>query len=55
VPFGHPAYEIIDHYAQRYGFPVGYNFPIGHEPTNEAVVVGRRMTLTVGPEGSRLG
>jgi len=55
VPFGHPAYEIIDHYAQRYGFPVGYNFPIGHEPTNEAVVVGRRVTLVVGPEGSRLG
>jgi muramoyltetrapeptide carboxypeptidase len=55
VPFGHTAYEIIDHYAQRYNFPVGYGFPIGHEATNEAVVVGRPVTLTVGPEGSRLG
>jgi muramoyltetrapeptide carboxypeptidase len=55
VPFGHSAYEIIDHYAQRYNFPVGYGFPIGHEPTNEAVVVGRAVTLTVGPTGSRLG
>lgn len=55
VPFGHSAYEIIDHYARRYQFPVGYGFPIGHEPTNEAVVVGRPVTLTVGPTGSWLG
>jgi muramoyltetrapeptide carboxypeptidase len=55
VPFGHSAYEIIDHYARLYHFPVGYNFPIGHEPTNEAVVVGRPVTLTIGPAGSRLG
>jgi muramoyltetrapeptide carboxypeptidase len=55
VPFGQTAYEIIDHYAQRYSFPVGYGFPIGHEPSNEAVVVGRSVTLAVGPAGSRLG
>ena len=54
VPFGQTAYEIIDHYAQRYGFPVGYNFPIGHEPTNEAVVVGRQATLVVTAAGSHL-
>jgi muramoyltetrapeptide carboxypeptidase len=55
VPFGQSAYEIIDHYAQRYNFPVGYHFPIGHEAANEAVVVGRPVTLAVGPAGSRLG
>jgi muramoyltetrapeptide carboxypeptidase len=55
VPFGQTAYEIIDHYAQRYSFPVGYGFPIGHEPSNEAVVVGRSVTLAVGLAGSRLG
>ncbi|GAA4503777.1 LD-carboxypeptidase [Hymenobacter ginsengisoli] len=55
VPFGQTAYEIIDHYAQRYSFPVGYGFPIGHKATNEAVVVGRHVTLTVGQAGSRLG
>jgi muramoyltetrapeptide carboxypeptidase len=55
VPFGQTAYEIIDHYAQLYSFPVGYDFPIGHEPSNEAVVVGRAVTLTVGPTGSQLG
>ena len=54
VPFGQDAYEIIHHYAQRYDFPVGYNFPVGHEADNRALVVGRVATLTVTATGSRL-
>ena len=54
VPFGQQAYEIIDHYARRYDFPVGYNFPVGHEADNRALVVGRVATLQVGPGGSTL-
>jgi muramoyltetrapeptide carboxypeptidase len=54
VPFGQTAYEIIDYYAQRYGFPVGYGFPTGHEPDNQALLVGRPATLTVTAAGSRL-
>ncbi|GAA4350523.1 LD-carboxypeptidase [Hymenobacter saemangeumensis] len=54
VPFGAEAYEIIDYYARQYSFPVGYGFPIGHEPTNGAVVVGQQARLTVTAEGSRL-
>jgi muramoyltetrapeptide carboxypeptidase len=54
IPFGQEAHEIIDHYAQRYDFPVGYNFPVGHEADNRALVVGRPATLVVGVEGSTL-
>ena len=54
VPFGAAAYAIIDAYARLYDFPVAYGLPIGHEPTNEAVVVGQRLTLTVGEAGARL-
>lgn len=54
IPFGQEAYEIIDHYARRYEFPVGYNFPVGHEADNRALVVGRPATLTVGSGGSTL-
>jgi muramoyltetrapeptide carboxypeptidase len=54
VPFGQTAYEIIDHYAQRYSFPVGYGFPVGHEADNHALLVGRRATLTVTAGGSKL-
>ena len=54
IPFGQEAYEIINHYAQRYNFPVGYSFPVGHEADNRALVVGRPATLLVGPGGSEL-
>lgn len=54
ISFGSTAVEIIDSYAQHYNFPVGYGFPIGHEPTNEAVVVGQTMQLDVSPTGARL-
>jgi muramoyltetrapeptide carboxypeptidase len=54
VPFGQEAYEIIDHYAQRYAFPVGYGFPVGHEADNRALVVGRPATLVVQATDSQL-
>lgn len=54
IPFGQTAYEIIDHYTRRYDFPVGYGFAVGHEPDNQALVVGRSATLTVGEAGSVL-
>jgi len=54
IPFGQEAYEIIDHYARRYDFPVGYGFPVGHEADNRALVVGRPTTLAVEPGGSTL-
>ena len=54
VPFGSTALEIIDSYARRYDFPVGYGFPIGHEAENAAVVVGQTVRLTVDAEGARL-
>ena len=55
VPFGSTAYEIIDSYARRYDFPVGYGFAVGHEADNRVLVVGRRMTLTVNENGAGLG
>ncbi|WP_223652001.1 S66 peptidase family protein [Hymenobacter psoromatis] len=54
VPFGQTVNEIIHHYALHYDWPVGYGFPVGHEPDNRALVVGRAATLTVGPRGSEL-
>ena len=54
VPFGTTALEIIDAYARLYNFPVGHGFPIGHEATNAAVVVGQVMHLTVGTNGAQL-
>ncbi len=47
VPFGSTAYEIINSYARRYNFPVGYGFAVGHEADNHALVVGQTVALTV--------
>ncbi|WP_426493300.1 S66 peptidase family protein [Hymenobacter sp. 102] len=54
VPYGQTPQEIIDHYASRYNFPVAYDFPVGHEPQNQALIVGRPARLTVAAAGSRL-
>jgi muramoyltetrapeptide carboxypeptidase len=54
VPYGQTPQEIIDHYASRYNFPVAYDFPVGHEPQNQALIVGRTARLTVDAAGSRL-
>jgi muramoyltetrapeptide carboxypeptidase len=54
VPFGQTAYEIIDHYARQYAFPVGYGFLTGHEAENHALIVGRPVRLEVTDSGSRL-
>lgn len=54
VPFGQTPEEIIATYASKYDFPVAYGFPVGHEPENMALVVGRRARLTVGETGTRL-
>ena len=54
VPFGSTALEIIDQYARLHDFPVGYGFPVGHEATNVALVVGQPVRLTVDAAGARL-
>jgi muramoyltetrapeptide carboxypeptidase len=54
IPFGSTALEIIDSYAQRYRFPVGFGFPVGHEADNLALVVGQTVTLTVDEVGAHL-
>ncbi|GAB2771625.1 muramoyltetrapeptide carboxypeptidase [Hymenobacter luteus] len=54
VPYGQTPNEIIQHYAGKYGFPVAHGFPIGHEPQNIALIVGRQARLTVDEAGARL-
>ena len=54
IPFGTTAVEIIDSYARLYNFPVGYGFPVGHEASNLALVVGREAKLTVDSGGAQL-
>ena len=50
VPFGKQAYEIIQHHIEKFDYPVCFDFPVGHEVQNMALICGREATLTVGEE-----
>lgn len=51
VPFGKTADEIIQEAVAEYDFPVCYGFPVGHEPENWAMPVGREVILEVKTDG----
>lgn len=54
IPFGHTAVDIIRQQVERYNYPVGFNFPIGHLDDNRAVLLGATVKLSVTNAGSQL-
>ena len=54
IPFGRNAYEIIQEHSAKYNYPICFDFPVGHEAHNLALVCGRKARLEVGESGSRL-
>lgn len=54
LPFGQTVKELILEKVSDFGYPVSFNFPIGHENPNLAWIHGESMTLTVTQNGSQL-
>ena len=55
VPFGFTAEEIIHNAVKEYSYPVCFNYPAGHNGTdNHALILGHTATLTVTPDSSSL-
>nr|WP_278251862.1 hypothetical protein [Sabulibacter ruber] len=54
VPFGKDVPQIILEHCGSYGYPICFDFPVGHVPLNLAMVVGREATLQVTAEGVAL-
>jgi muramoyltetrapeptide carboxypeptidase len=52
IPFGKNAEEIIYDAVKEYAYPVCFNFPAGHLDRNLALVLGRRIELSVKEAGS---
>ena len=48
IPFGKTAEEIIAEAIAEYDYPVCFNFPAGHIQENYALIVGRKVHLSVG-------
>lgn len=54
VPFGKDVPQIILEHCGPYGYPICFDFPVGHVDRNLALVVGREATLQVTQEGGTL-
>jgi muramoyltetrapeptide carboxypeptidase len=54
LAFGEPVEEIIMNATRGYGYPVGFNFPTGHENPNLAWIHGAHSILKVELSGSSL-
>lgn len=54
IPFGFSIPEIINSVIAKYDYPVCYNFPAGHLPDNQALILGRKITLKVENQGVQL-
>lgn len=47
LPFGETFQEIIRYHTREYSFPIGFDFPTGHENPNMAWINGAECTLQV--------
>lgn len=54
IPFGKNAEEIIMDAVKEFNYPVCFNFPAGHIPTNLPLYFGRKVRLEVGQERSKI-
>ncbi|RNI26375.1 LD-carboxypeptidase [Rufibacter latericius] len=54
VPFGKDVPKIILEHCGGYGYPICFDFPVGHVARNLALVVGREATLRVENTGVSL-
>ncbi|HNY03385.1 MAG TPA: LD-carboxypeptidase [Bacteroidales bacterium] len=50
IPYGMTAQEIVADAVAGYPYPVCFDFPAGHLDTNLALILGRKVKLTVGPQ-----
>ncbi len=53
-PFGKTIEEIILNAVAEYNYPVGFNFPCGHDSINHTLVLGAEYTFEVHAKGSAL-
>ena len=54
IPFGKTAEEIMLDFVSEYDFPVVFNFLAGHLDDNRALILGRKVTLEVGENKSKI-
>jgi muramoyltetrapeptide carboxypeptidase len=48
IPFGQTVPEIVMEVVKNYNYPVCFDFPAGHIPDNQSLILGRKLILKVG-------
>jgi len=54
IPYGKNALAIIHEHVKDYGYPVAFEFPAGHIRDNRALIMGRKISLSVTGRQSRI-
>jgi hypothetical protein len=54
IPFGKTAEEIIIDAVKEFKYPICFNFPAGHIDRNLALVLGKKMELSVSDNETKL-
>ncbi len=54
IPFGQTVPEIIMNVVKDYSYPVCFDFPAGHIPNNDSLILGKTAILNVSDEGVSL-
>ncbi|WP_128547732.1 S66 peptidase family protein [Larkinella soli] len=54
APFGKTVGEIIAEHVDGFGFPICFDFPVGHVPRNLAMPLGADARLEVTEDGAKL-
>lgn len=52
--FGQTIEEIILEITSKYDFPIIFNFPAGHDPENNALILGREIKMQVTKESATI-
>ena len=47
IPFGQTVPEIVMEVVKHYNYPVCFDFPAGHVPDNQSIILGRNFKLSV--------
>ncbi len=50
IPFGQTVPEIVMEVVKKYNYPVCFDFPAGHIPDNQSLILGRKLSLSVNGE-----
>lgn len=55
IPFGQTVPEIVMEIVKNFDYPVCFDFPAGHIPDNQTLILGKTLNLTVNGEQVNAG